>query len=189
MISLVPYIQRICSAYLRRRAAKLLRSGALREVTFADGNISGLLPCWLHGNSMLDVVAPPYQVDGQMDDDSLVDFASCDTAVKCSICLDGFAEHDWRRKLPCAHAFHAQCIEEWVQQPGGDACPLCRTHIHLRGRTRSEARVEQLELWQLKRLVRLARAAIKQAERQADLAGRAEGALQRRSFPVCGLAS
>lgn len=42
----------------------------------------------------------------------------------CSICLDGFAEHDEVRILSCKHCFHKKCVDSWFLNIL--KCPLCR---------------------------------------------------------------
>ncbi|CAN6348975.1 unnamed protein product [Urochloa humidicola] len=41
----------------------------------------------------------------------------------CAVCLEGYA----LRTMPCAHAFHAACIVEWLSF--GTFCPLCRFRL------------------------------------------------------------
>ncbi|KAJ7950699.1 putative Ring finger protein [Quillaja saponaria] len=46
----------------------------------------------------------------------------------CAICLSKFEQHDQLRLLPlCCHAFHAECIDTWLQS--NLTCPLCRSSI------------------------------------------------------------
>jgi hypothetical protein len=43
----------------------------------------------------------------------------------CSaVCLEGYAAGDALRTMPCAHAFHGECIVEWLSV--SSFCPLCR---------------------------------------------------------------
>ncbi|OQS06327.1 cleavage induced hypothetical protein [Thraustotheca clavata] len=47
----------------------------------------------------------------------------------CSICLGGWNEEEYADmrivKLPCNHAFHEECVMEWLH--GSAECPLCRS--------------------------------------------------------------
>ena len=43
----------------------------------------------------------------------------------CSICLEPFALGDQLRILPCAHNYHARCVDEWLAVSG--VCPECRS--------------------------------------------------------------
>ena len=43
----------------------------------------------------------------------------------CSICLEPFALGDQLRTLPCAHNYHAPCVDEWLAVSG--VCPECRS--------------------------------------------------------------
>ncbi|RDY02342.1 E3 ubiquitin-protein ligase ATL4, partial [Mucuna pruriens] len=46
----------------------------------------------------------------------------------CAVCLSKFHNHDLLRLLPlCCHAFHAECIDTWLQS--NLTCPLCRSPI------------------------------------------------------------
>ncbi|KAK7386190.1 hypothetical protein VNO78_26227 [Psophocarpus tetragonolobus] len=49
-------------------------------------------------------------------------------AADCAVCLSKFHNHDLLRLLPlCCHAFHAECIDTWLQS--NLSCPLCRSAI------------------------------------------------------------
>ncbi|VFQ75752.1 unnamed protein product [Cuscuta campestris] len=49
----------------------------------------------------------------------------CLTNVECPICLTEFEAHEWLRRLSwCLHAFHAACIDRWLD--GNETCPVCR---------------------------------------------------------------
>nr|UMO78280.1 Ring finger protein [Pandoravirus belohorizontensis] len=45
----------------------------------------------------------------------------------CAVCLDDFSDGDWVRALPCAHTYHAPCIDRWLVDH--DACPCCRAAV------------------------------------------------------------
>jgi len=45
----------------------------------------------------------------------------------CSVCLQAFCGGEDLKRLPCLHAFHTHCIDEWLAaQP---SCPTCRTQL------------------------------------------------------------
>ncbi|VVA98161.1 unnamed protein product [Arabis nemorensis] len=49
-------------------------------------------------------------------------------SADCAVCLLEFEEGDYVRTLPlCFHAFHLECIDEWLRSHPN--CPLCRTAI------------------------------------------------------------
>ncbi|TKY68840.1 E3 ubiquitin-protein ligase ATL4 [Spatholobus suberectus] len=49
-------------------------------------------------------------------------------AADCAVCLSKFRHDDLLRLLPlCCHAFHAECIDTWLQS--NLTCPLCRSAI------------------------------------------------------------
>ncbi|AGO82356.2 Ring finger protein [Pandoravirus dulcis] len=45
----------------------------------------------------------------------------------CAVCLDDFSDGDCVRALPCAHTYHAPCIDRWLVDH--DACPCCRAAV------------------------------------------------------------
>ncbi|KAH7365486.1 hypothetical protein KP509_18G030600 [Ceratopteris richardii] len=45
----------------------------------------------------------------------------------CSICLEIPVVDDVVRRLPCMHAFHLQCIDEWLERQAN--CPICKVRI------------------------------------------------------------
>ena len=48
-----------------------------------------------------------------------------DQGKECSVCLSEFEAGEPVKILPpCGHAFHVQCISEWLTAK--DTCPLCR---------------------------------------------------------------
>ncbi|XP_057732020.1 E3 ubiquitin-protein ligase ATL4-like [Arachis stenosperma] len=50
------------------------------------------------------------------------------SAADCAVCLSKFRNDDLLRLLPiCCHAFHAECIDTWLQS--NLSCPLCRSAI------------------------------------------------------------
>eukprot|EP00803_Ostreobium_quekettii_P008765 evm.model.scf_1467EXC.2 EVM.evm.TU.scf_1467EXC.2 scf_1467EXC:13010-15730(+) len=51
-------------------------------------------------------------------------------AETCSVCLEGIADGDDVRTLPCFHHFHDRCILPWLRQQGVRAtCPVCKLAI------------------------------------------------------------
>lgn len=50
------------------------------------------------------------------------------TNRECAVCLLEFEDDDALRTLPlCAHAFHTDCIDEWLRSHA--TCPLCRAAV------------------------------------------------------------
>jgi hypothetical protein len=41
--------------------------------------------------------------------------------------MDDFAEGDEVRMLPCIHAYHRACIDQWLVKKA--ACPVCQRPI------------------------------------------------------------
>ena len=47
---------------------------------------------------------------------------------RCAICVDDFKDGDMLRILPCEHAFHRECIDEWLVNHSA-VCPLCKFEV------------------------------------------------------------
>jgi len=47
---------------------------------------------------------------------------------ECPICCAEIAPEDAQIVDTCSHAFHAQCIDAWLQEQ--HTCPLCRCQVH-----------------------------------------------------------
>jgi hypothetical protein len=46
----------------------------------------------------------------------------------CNICLEDFKEGDNMRLLiPCSHAFHTQCVDQWLCKVA--SCPICKNEL------------------------------------------------------------
>ncbi|KAI3923626.1 hypothetical protein MKW98_011256 [Papaver atlanticum] len=45
----------------------------------------------------------------------------------CSICLAKYADNEELKELPCAHFFHVDCVDKWLQKNA--SCPLCKLGI------------------------------------------------------------
>ncbi|KAK3131959.1 hypothetical protein QOZ80_6AG0513890 [Eleusine coracana subsp. coracana] len=51
-----------------------------------------------------------------------------DAALECAVCLSEFEDDEELRLLPsCSHAFHPDCIGEWLA--GHVTCPVCRCNL------------------------------------------------------------
>lgn len=46
------------------------------------------------------------------------------TSEKCLVCLEDWQPADECRILTCHHAFHAACVDKWLEQ-SSNSCPLC----------------------------------------------------------------
>lgn len=45
----------------------------------------------------------------------------------CSICVEDFAIAEMTTTLPCSHAFHSSCTEQWLTKQ--NTCPICRFEL------------------------------------------------------------
>ncbi|XP_050215743.1 RING-H2 finger protein ATL56-like [Mercurialis annua] len=46
----------------------------------------------------------------------------------CVVCLDGFRQGQWCRKLAgCGHVFHRKCVDNWLVKVS--VCPICRSRV------------------------------------------------------------
>lgn len=46
---------------------------------------------------------------------------------KCTVCLNEFKNCQLLRRLPCLHAFHRKCIDNWLKE--SSQCPVCMKDI------------------------------------------------------------
>ena len=60
--------------------------------------------------------------------------APAESMMQCMVCLAP-VEKFHAKFLPCAHGFHARCIDRWVEtlerQQATPRCPMCKAEIEL----------------------------------------------------------
>ncbi|CAM9362994.1 unnamed protein product, partial [Discosporangium mesarthrocarpum] len=58
----------------------------------------------------------------------------------CAICLADYEGSDMLRQLPCNHAFHQKCVDDWLKYNA--SCPNCRAQIISLGVEEGEEKLE-----------------------------------------------
>ncbi|GER56150.1 RING/U-box superfamily protein [Striga asiatica] len=67
---------------------------------------------------------PIFEFKNRQKEESFLKKQSCE----CAVCLSEFREEEKLRVIPnCAHFFHIDCIDVWLQNNAN--CPLCRTSV------------------------------------------------------------
>jgi len=46
---------------------------------------------------------------------------------RCAVCFSDYEKGDELAVLPCRHAYHTQCVGEWLKRQ--NSCPCCRQAI------------------------------------------------------------
>ena len=47
--------------------------------------------------------------------------------VECCICMCQCEEHELTKRLPCGHAFHDECVRQWLRV--NISCPFCKSEV------------------------------------------------------------
>ena len=66
---------------------------------------------------------------------------------QCAICRMEFEDNDVMRVLPCRHAEHAECLDQWLRL--NRSCPLCQRDVAPRAGTGDDAAAPAPAAWPL----------------------------------------
>ncbi|CAM9766469.1 unnamed protein product [Ectocarpus sp. 4 AP-2014] len=78
------------------------------------------------GSGAASALSPEKQTQQQLQQGKFA-WASSSALTDCSVCLEAYRNGDRVCRLPCAHAFHASCINTWLDQQ--HVCPQCRLDL------------------------------------------------------------
>ncbi|CAM9203466.1 unnamed protein product, partial [Ectocarpus sp. 12 AP-2014] len=78
------------------------------------------------GSGAASALSPEKQTPQQLQQGKFA-WASSSALTDCSVCLEAYRNGDRVCRLPCAHAFHASCINTWLDQQ--HVCPQCRLDL------------------------------------------------------------
>lgn len=70
----------------------------------------------------------------------LISHCSEQERERCTVCLSDFETGDELRALNCAHLFHTECIDRWLQY--NKKCPVCRVDMDKGGAGSSTSAAE-----------------------------------------------
>lgn len=62
---------------------------------------------------------------------------------ECCICLEPLELHDHALRLPCAHIFHPNCVQNWLQS--ACTCPVCRYELPTTDAAYEAGRVQRMK--------------------------------------------
>ena len=77
------------------------------------------------------------------------DGGSADEPPHCAVCLCDAEEGEEIKTLPCAHRFHAKCVDRWLR--GHRSCPMCKSDVGAMGARALAARDEAPEATRYRR--------------------------------------
>jgi len=52
----------------------------------------------------------------------------CETDARCAVCLETYVAGDALRRLPCLHAYHKDCVDQWFAR--SVECPVCKHDVN-----------------------------------------------------------
>lgn len=136
VLLILPIILIVCVSLflLLRRRNRQSRSASV--AASGAGSTSRVSPEESPASSLVDSL-PMFQFSSIMRRTANTEAPSVISA-DCAVCLSKFEAQDQLRLLPlCFHAFHAECIDTWLN--ANQSCPLCRSPVFA-----SEADLEAL---------------------------------------------
>jgi hypothetical protein len=82
-----------------------------------DGGVSGASSGGLSASAIRGLPTRTYR--------ARTDGGSADEPPHCAVCLCDAEEGEEIKTLPCAHRFHAKCVDRWLR--GHRSCPMCKS--------------------------------------------------------------
>ncbi|PXF42347.1 E3 ubiquitin-protein ligase RNF12 [Gracilariopsis chorda] len=79
-----------------------------------------------HGACKTMIDKLPLEIVGEEQDDIESVVIPVKRGDKCAICLGPYEQGESVRHLTCNHAFHAECVDIWLEKRS--LCPICKTH-------------------------------------------------------------
>lgn len=115
---------------LRRRYRRYRRRRRLLLSTTSSGDFESPPPNSTSFDPSTDYFFSPYGLDESAIKSLPLSIFTMKSILfrDCAVCLLEFEDGDYLRTLPlCSHAFHVDCIDEWLRSHA--TCPLCRAGV------------------------------------------------------------
>jgi hypothetical protein len=94
-----------------------------------------LLSCWAHTRAPPQTAAPDSEPTAEAEEEKLdLEEVILQAGMTCAVCLEDVSVDEEGAlpegcRLQCGHAFHKECIVQWLTQPRCRWCPSCRAPV------------------------------------------------------------